>query len=380
MPTRIWDGACPVPLPTLLSQALVAHTIELDNEAEHQLPHRTTRQQDPDTERDGPWLVSFALYANVLQYVDADDVTVAALRARARTKQLLLGGLLRWGYIILTPPAGQPLRKPPQDDATVRARQAGLRAREVWSPLSALVDDRWRRRLGAPVIDRLDRALRAVFDALSIEPPAYLPVIHPTQGGKVDAAPAARRHDGRTHRGSQRAARCRRSSAGSCTPSRSTSRRSARISLAISANTLRVLDASGTRLGDLPRSDRRVPGGQRHVRRMAGTPRLRRDRAGHHGAPGQGRPADAERREGTAEVPPGPARHGGVLADQVRRGRHGRPPGCARGHRGRRDVRASPLAPGLVPYPDNWRARVRRPEILPHHPMVLHRGGYPDGS
>jgi len=41
---------------------------------------------------------------------------------------------------------------------------------------------------------------------------------------------------------------------------------------------------------------------------------------------------------------------------------------------------ASPLAPGLVPHPDNWRARVRRPKTLPHHPMVLHRGGYPDGS
>ena len=41
---------------------------------------------------------------------------------------------------------------------------------------------------------------------------------------------------------------------------------------------------------------------------------------------------------------------------------------------------SSPLAAGLDPYPDNWRARVRRPETLPHHPMVLHRGGYPDGS
>ena len=29
-----------LPLPTLLSQALIAHTIELDNEAEPQLPHR----------------------------------------------------------------------------------------------------------------------------------------------------------------------------------------------------------------------------------------------------------------------------------------------------------------------------------------------------
>lgn len=40
----------------------------------------------------------------------------------------------------------------------------------------------------------------------------------------------------------------------------------------------------------------------------------------------------------------------------------------------------SPLFEGLVPYPDGWRARVRRPVTLPHYPMVLHRGGYPDGS
>ena len=35
---------------------------------------------------------------------------------------------------------------------------------------------------------------------------------------------------------------------------------------------------------------------------------------------------------------------------------------------------------GLQPYPDGWRAKVRAPETLPHHPMVLHRGGFPDGS
>jgi hypothetical protein len=35
---------------------------------------------------------------------------------------------------------------------------------------------------------------------------------------------------------------------------------------------------------------------------------------------------------------------------------------------------------GLEPYPDNWRASVRRPATLPHFPIVLHRGGYPDGS
>ena len=40
----------------------------------------------------------------------------------------------------------------------------------------------------------------------------------------------------------------------------------------------------------------------------------------------------------------------------------------------------SPLFQGLQPYPDGWRASVRRPETLPHYPMVLHRGGFPDGS
>jgi hypothetical protein len=38
------------------------------------------------------------------------------------------------------------------------------------------------------------------------------------------------------------------------------------------------------------------------------------------------------------------------------------------------------LLPGIVPYPDGWRAALRPPEVLPRFPMVLHRGGYPDGS
>jgi hypothetical protein len=39
-----------------------------------------------------------------------------------------------------------------------------------------------------------------------------------------------------------------------------------------------------------------------------------------------------------------------------------------------------PLFAGLDPYPDNWRAAVRPAATLPHYPMTLHRGGYPDGS
>jgi hypothetical protein len=44
------------------------------------------------------------------------------------------------------------------------------------------------------------------------------------------------------------------------------------------------------------------------------------------------------------------------------------------------DAANSPLMAALEPYPDNWRADVRPPQTLPYFPMVLHRGGFPDGS
>lgn len=43
-------------------------------------------------------------------------------------------------------------------------------------------------------------------------------------------------------------------------------------------------------------------------------------------------------------------------------------------------AQGSPLFAGLDPYPDGWRVDVPKPETLPHFPMVLHRGGFPDGS
>jgi hypothetical protein len=41
---------------------------------------------------------------------------------------------------------------------------------------------------------------------------------------------------------------------------------------------------------------------------------------------------------------------------------------------------ARDLLAGTEPYPEGWRAQVGPPDVLPHYPMVLHRGGYPDGS
>ncbi|HEX6450205.1 MAG TPA: hypothetical protein VF060_12165 [Trebonia sp.] len=37
------------------------------------------------------------------------------------------------------------------------------------------------------------------------------------------------------------------------------------------------------------------------------------------------------------------------------------------------------LADGLTPYPVGWRRKQTALSVLPDYPMVLHRGGYPDG-
>jgi hypothetical protein len=70
------------PLPTLLSQALVAFTTDLDNEFEHQMPHRTSNHGGP---REGPWLVSLAMWANCMQFIGAEGVPIGKLEDIART-------------------------------------------------------------------------------------------------------------------------------------------------------------------------------------------------------------------------------------------------------------------------------------------------------
>jgi DNA-binding MarR family transcriptional regulator len=47
---------------------------------------------------------------------------------------------------------------------------------------------------------------------------------------------------------------------------------------------------------------------------------------------------------------------------------------------GEPDFDPSPLWAGLQPPPGGWRASVRKPDCLPHYPLVTHRGGFPDGS
>ena len=71
--TRLQMNIHPVDLaspPTLLSQVLVAFTIEFDNEFERQMPHRTTImvQRRPRAAVHG--LVSLVMWSNCMQFID----------------------------------------------------------------------------------------------------------------------------------------------------------------------------------------------------------------------------------------------------------------------------------------------------------------------
>jgi hypothetical protein len=360
----------PLPLSTLLSQTLVALTIEMDNEVEHRLPHRTTRG---DGDGRGPWLTSYAMWANVLQYLGDDPITVAELGARARTARLQLGGLRRWGYVHVDAPEGESVRNPPQDGALVRLKVGGGLAQDVWRPVPKVVAARWRARFGRAGVDALIAALRAVLDADPIDPPCYLPLVFPTQNGKVEQPPA-RGHERRPVRDLPSLL------SGVLIAFTLDFEAESRISLTTGANTLRVLTVDGVRVRDLPLRT----GVSKEANAMC-TGWLRR-----HGCATLEDDPTASRGKVVRLTPKGvkaqqkfrrllaateEAWVERLGADVVARLRAALEPLVGDG-----TLPASPLTACLDPFPDNWRATVRPPATLPHHPMVLHRGGYPDGS
>jgi hypothetical protein len=155
----------------LLSQALVAFTIEVDNALEARMPHRTTR--GPARGAHGPWLVSLAMWSNFLRYVPADGVAQAEVRDLAAITNL--PGLQRWGYVRVT-------------GGVVRPTGDGLRAKALFEPLCAEVEQRWEGRFGGG----LRRALEPLASPML---PRYVPVVSPVRrgvvpAGRADTAPA----------------------------------------------------------------------------------------------------------------------------------------------------------------------------------------------
>jgi DNA-binding MarR family transcriptional regulator len=370
-----------LPLPTLLSCAVVAYTIEFDNESEHRLPHRTASHGSTAGPGPKPWLVSLVMWANCMKYIGPDGVQLAELERLART-HTNLAGMQRWGYIVVTPGPTDRDRKRPGPDAIVRATPAGRRAQEIWGPLFGVIDDRWRERFGADAIADLRAALAAIADKLDLDLPECLPILG---YGLFSAS----RHSGQTTFRPREGQTARPDGDANLPLSALLSRvllalaidfeRDSLVSLAMSANVLRVLDEEGVRVRDLPtltgvskESVAMTTGYLEKQGYLTIEPVPAPDRGQRLRLTAQGRAA--QQYAGTLVTLIEKQWQTRFGTDAVRALRSSLEPLVGDG------TAQSPLFAGLEPYPDGWRAAVRTPMTLPHFPMVLHRGGFPDGS
>ena len=344
--------ALPPSLPTALSQALIAFTIEFDNEFENRIEHHTGNRAGR-----GVWLTSMVMWSNFMRLIPPGGVALDAVKANGRITNL--DGLQRWGYISVEPA-----------DQTVHLKPGGRRAQEVWRPLAGEVEQRWRERFGDAAIDELRQALSSVADPAL---PLYMPVLGYADGmraGHVRAAPGAVAED--------LAALLSQALLSFTLEYEDESE----LSLALSADVVRVLSADGVSIRDLP--------GSSGVSKEAITAAV----------------GFLQRNE-YAAVEPDPATRSKLvrltekgLAAQAQHARLAK----AVEQRWRKRlgddfdrlakalITGRQLALGLQPYPDGWRAarnpyRARTHTVLadpasalPRYPMVLHRGGYPDGS
>jgi hypothetical protein len=337
-----------LPLTTLLSRALIALTIDIDTEIELRLPHFTTSHGSSNPGLGGPWLISLAMWADFLRHLAAGQLPVVEVYRRAgldaRTVKGYLG-LERWGYVLHRPDADDPRPKVPKKDWVVTQTANGKRWHDTYPVVIAEVEQRWKEHHGQTAIDHLRDALEASIDA-DAPMPQYLPVVtgdlrthigradppEPPQIGLVGLL--ARALLGPTLR------------LESDLP----------LSMPVLANVVRVTDDEGVLVRDLP-----------HLTGAA--------------------------KEGVTWMSNVLVRGDHATIDVVDRKKRLRLTDAGRAAKGAYDkavgaIDDAPLRAALEPidvspaarYERGWRAKVNAPDTLPHHPIVLHRGAYPDGA
>jgi DNA-binding MarR family transcriptional regulator len=367
-----------LPLPALLSQVLVAFTIEFDNEFEHQVPHRTTNHGSTSGSRRVPWLVSRVMWSNFLQFVGADGTTVRDLRSRLQMPDKDIRTWLTrladwWGYLVIEPKAaGTRL------DAVVLPAPESRKAFQVWPTLDALVEARWRARFGEDTIDNLRHSLSVILSQIDVSLPDSLPIV----GYGLFSKPPEYKYSVRT-------AKAVANPAGLSLPSLLSRallwfaiefEETSDVSLAISANVLRLAIDEGVSLSELPR----MAAVSKEAIAISLSFLVKRGFVVRQTKPGANRgkvvlltPKGSDAQEGYGQrvakiEQQWRAVYGEEAVSLLREslaqlaGDPATPP--------------SPLLRCLEPYPDGWRASLPKPEALPHYPMILHRGGFPDGS
>ncbi|MGO8786681.1 MAG: hypothetical protein ACLQVL_04765 [Terriglobia bacterium] len=173
----------------MLSQVLVAFTVEFDNEFER----RMGEAGYPGAR------LSLVVWANVMRFVAGGAVSVRDLAAQAlaleQQVKFQLGCLERWGFVALHPDAegDRPSRAGKQRQSghglregwgsgrgvgagwMVRLTPKGLTAADIWPPLFGEIEQRWETRFGNDEINRLRQTLQCVAGRLEFELPHGLP-------------------------------------------------------------------------------------------------------------------------------------------------------------------------------------------------------------
>jgi DNA-binding MarR family transcriptional regulator len=359
----------PTPLVTLLSQAFVAYTIEFDNEGGHRLPHRSSSHGG---ERDVPWLVSMAMWFNCLQFLDEQGITVTELfhRARARTN---LHGMRRWGCIKLT--ANPVPGKTKGSKWIVRPTPAGLAVQKIWRPIFNTMESRWEDRFGKPEVKQLQQSMAKIEKQFDIYLPDCLPILGYglTSSGHRYGPKAAKERIDRELQIPVLLARILLAFAIAF-------EKKSELSLAMSANVVRVLGRKGLRLRDIPQ----LSGVSKAAVAMALSYLTKRGFTAIEKDPSAARGKIIRlTRKGLDPQNHYHARIGEIeTAWKTRFGKSAMSELREAVQAIVEEAKAgpSPLFLGLEPYPDNWPSSLPKLQVLPHLPMVLHRGGYPDGS
>ena len=321
-----------LPLSALLSRALVAFIVEFDNEFELRTPHQTS---DYGGVRGAPWLVSMVVWLRFLRFIPDEGIPLEELQKRTGVpKAVTLQWIARlgkwWGYVIPGP--------------VVRPTPGGRRAFESWRPLTGIIEKRWEQRFGEPAVGRL-RAALAPFATRFPDLPDFMPVLgfglwSKPSGPLIETTASLPGLLSKVLLGFTLEYESQ-----------------SMVSLAIGANVLRLVPDEGVRLRDLPR----LSGVSKESIAMA---------------------AKFLEKQGFAHVEPVRllrlTQKGVAAREEYARlvcdiGKKWNPAEL------RAALEPLDIEPPIAP-PGTWRAQVPRPATLPEFPMILHRGGYPDGS
>jgi DNA-binding MarR family transcriptional regulator len=295
------------------------------------------------------------MWSNFLRYVPPDGTGFGPLAGLGRITNV--DGLRRWRYVTY----GDGL-KAPRADSLVRPTAPGRLAQQIWRPLAAEIEQRWRERFGKAAVDDLRAALAPLADPGR---PCHLPVVRQAMFAEVADVrlPPADEPDDLIVLLSR-----------VLLAYTLEVERHAPVSLPVGLNVLRVLTPDGVAVRDLPSRS----GVSKEGISMALNLLVKAGRAVVEANPD----ARGQRARITAAGQTAYER----LLERERAVEKPRPL-----ERALAAFHPARLADGLRPLPEGWRAQppYRRwtdqvladpAGTLPHYPMVLHRGGYPDGS